>query len=74
VPTPPLTRYIGETERSLRALLDRLLRDSGLSFPAWTVLVTVDSSDGIGVGDLIEVALEVQVVRDGQPPRQRSTR
>lgn len=42
--TPPLTRDIGEAERALRALLERQLAPARLSFPAWTVLVFLESA------------------------------
>ncbi len=41
--TPPLTRAIGATERTLRDLLDSRLATAGLSFPEWTVLVFLQS-------------------------------
>jgi hypothetical protein len=65
VPAAPLTRCISEGKRSLHAVLDRLLGDARLSFPAWIVLVTVDASDTIGVGDLTEVLLEAHVIEYG---------
>jgi DNA-binding MarR family transcriptional regulator len=39
-----LTRTIGQTERSMRRLLDRKLAAAGLSFPEWTTLVAVESA------------------------------
>jgi hypothetical protein len=36
---PPLTRAIGQTERTLQALLQRQFAGSGLSFADWTILV-----------------------------------
>lgn len=50
--TPPLTRDIGQAERSLRALLDRRLGRAGLSFPQWTVLVFLDHAEALSADEL----------------------
>ena len=44
MPIPPLTQSIGSAERSMRALLERNLREADLSFSAWTALVFTNSS------------------------------
>jgi hypothetical protein len=45
-------RDIGEAENAIRALLDRLLDEAGLSFPEWTVLFPLD-----GAGPLLRSEL-----------------
>src|SRR5438046_2961278 len=62
--TPPLTKYIGEVERSLRAILDQLLEQAGLSFPSWTVVMIVDASGPREASDLIDQQLKAHVVPD----------
>ena len=52
--TPTLTgRDIGEAEHAIRALLDRLLDEAGLSFPEWTVLFTLDGAGPVARGELV---------------------
>ena len=52
--TPNLTRDIGQAERTMRALLERLLDEAGLSFPEWTVLVFLDGAGGpLARGELV---------------------
>lgn len=51
--TPPLTRTIGATERTLRDLLDSRLATAGLSFPEWTVLVFLQSGAPMPVPGLL---------------------
>ncbi|MDP3899092.1 MAG: hypothetical protein Q8Q62_20660 [Mesorhizobium sp.] len=57
---PPLTRTIGETERTLQALLQRYLATANISFQQWTVLVYL-----AGVGQLSRSALVGRLV-DGR--------
>ena len=51
--TPVLTRDIGRAERTLRALLDRLLDDAGISFPQWTVFNLLDGSASLSRSELV---------------------
>ena len=44
--TPALTRDIGQAERTMHALLERLLDEAGLSFAEWTVLNFLDGDAG----------------------------
>jgi hypothetical protein len=37
-PTPPLTQFIGRTERTLRALMDLVLAETGGTFHQWVAL------------------------------------
>ena len=37
-PAPPLTQFIGRTERTLRALMDRVLAGTGGTFHQWVAL------------------------------------
>jgi hypothetical protein len=48
--TPNLTRDIGQAERTMRALLERLLDEADLSFPEWTVLVFLDGAGPLTAG------------------------
>jgi DNA-binding MarR family transcriptional regulator len=53
-PTPPLTQFIGRTERTLRALMDRVLADTGGSFHEWVALnFTALNGDSIDRGELV---------------------
>jgi len=68
---PPPAQSVGSAERSMRALLERNLQDAGLSFPAWTVLVSTNASpltvdqvaqrqiSGHVVSSLIDARLEI---------------
>jgi hypothetical protein len=58
-----LTRDIGEAERTLRALLERLLADAGLSFPVWTVLAFLDG-EPLDRDELVGRQLRGSVVPD----------
>jgi hypothetical protein len=49
----PLTRDIGEAERSLRALLERELDGTGLSFAQWTAHVFLAGAGPLPEGELI---------------------
>jgi hypothetical protein len=61
--TPVLTRDIGEAERTLRALLERLLASAGLTFPEWTVLAFLDGAP-LGRDELVRRQLAGSVVGD----------
>jgi hypothetical protein len=53
-PTPPLTQYIGRTERTLRALMDEVLAGTGGTFHQWVALnFTASGGDSIDRGQLI---------------------
>ena len=43
----PITRFIGEAERTLQALLQRQLQKAGVSFPEWVAL-TILSAGPLG--------------------------
>jgi DNA-binding MarR family transcriptional regulator len=52
--TPVLTgRHIGEAENAIRALLDRQLEEASLSFPEWTVLLTLGGADPLPRSELV---------------------
>ena len=59
--TPPLPRSIGTAERSLRALLERELGRSHLSFPQWIALVFT-STGPLPLSQVIQRQLAGQVV------------
>lgn len=50
---PPLTRFIGQTERCMRALLEPMIAEAGLSFPQWTVLVFLHGAGPLTLDELI---------------------
>ena len=53
-PAPPITQFIGRTERTLRALMDRVLADTGGTFHQWVALnFTALNGDGIDRSELI---------------------
>jgi DNA-binding MarR family transcriptional regulator len=53
-PTPPLTQFIGRTERTLRALMDLVLADTGGTFHQWVALnFTAAGGDSIDRSELI---------------------
>ena len=53
-PAPSLSIDIGQTERTLRALLEERLQDAGLSFPEWTALSVVRAAGLMSVPDLVQ--------------------
>jgi hypothetical protein len=59
--TPALTRDIGQAERTLRALLERTLHESGLSFSDWTVLVFLDGAGLLAGSELIQRQVDGRV-------------
>ena len=53
-PAPPLTQFIGRTERTLRALMDQVLAGTGGTFPQWVALnFTAGNGDSIDRSQLI---------------------
>jgi hypothetical protein len=64
---PNLTRDIGQAERTLRALLERLLEEAGLSFAEWTVLVFLDGAGGpLIAGELVRRQVVGRVVSEAE--------
>lgn len=59
--TPNLTRDIGQAERVMRALLERLLDEAGLSFAQWTVLVFLDGAGPLATGELVRRQVDGRV-------------
>lgn len=60
-PPPALTRDLGEAERSVRAVLQTRLNRTGLSFPEWTTLVTLDVGGPLTRTEVIERQVAGQV-------------
>ncbi|MCW3063185.1 MAG: hypothetical protein JWN32_357 [Solirubrobacterales bacterium] len=53
-PTPPLTQYIGRTERTLRALMDQVLAGAGGTFHQWVALnFTASGGESIDRSQLV---------------------
>jgi hypothetical protein len=53
-PAPPLTQFIGRTERTLRALMDQVLAGTGGTFHQWVALnFTAVNGESIDRGQLI---------------------
>lgn len=62
--SPPLTRYIGEAERTLQALLQRQLEKADLSFPQWVAL-TILSGAPLTTEGLVQAIAASRVVPPG---------
>lgn len=58
---PPLTRDIGETERTLRRLLEAELTPAGLTFPQWTALAMINGAGDMPAERLIAAQLAGEV-------------
>src|SRR5262249_56008149 len=67
--THSLTRDIGQAERAMRALLERLLKKARLSFPEWTVLVFLDSAGPLPREDLVRRLIGGHIVSDAAAAR-----
>lgn len=61
---PPITRFIGEAERTLQALLQRQLEKAGMSFPEWVAL-TILSGDQLTAEGLAQAIAGARVVVPG---------
>ena len=59
--TPALTRSVGRAERTMRALLERLLDEADLSFSEWTVLVFVDAAGPLTFDELVRRQVDGRV-------------
>jgi hypothetical protein len=65
VPFTP--QLLGQTEKALNAILDRLLADSGLSEPEWVTLsIAVASDEPLDRGQLTSRVAGVLKVADGE--------
>lgn len=62
---PPLPRLIGETERTLQALLQRQLLQAGLTFPEWVALTVLSDTGPFTVPRLVDVVAASKVVASG---------
>lgn len=70
--SPPITRYIGEAERTLQALLQRQLQKAGLRFPQWVALTILSGApltreglaEAIADANLVLPGSEMSVVDD----------
>ena len=60
--TPALARDIGQAERTMRALLEQLLDEAGLSFPEWTVLNFLDGAGPLARSELAQRQVKGRVV------------
>ncbi len=60
--TSTLTRDIGQAERAMRALLEQLLYEAGLSFPEWTVLNFLDGNGPLARSALAQRQVDGRVV------------
>jgi hypothetical protein len=61
--SPPLTKHVGQAERTLQALLQTHLSRSELSFPEWTVLTFLSGPDRLGRDQLVEALDRGQIVQ-----------
>jgi hypothetical protein len=57
MPTPFGPQLIGETEKTLKAVLERSLQDTGLAEPHWVTLRIALNTDGIVDGDGLAAAV-----------------
>ena len=63
--SPPITRFIGEAERTLQALLQRQLEKAGMSFPEWVAL-TILSGGQLTAEGLVQAIADARVVVPGR--------
>ncbi|KYB44935.1 hypothetical protein AB664_16475 [Brucella anthropi] len=63
--SPPITRFIGEAERTLQALLQRQLEKAGMSFPEWVAL-TILSGGQLTAEGLVQTIADARVVVPGR--------
>ncbi|WP_079210532.1 hypothetical protein [Brucella pituitosa] len=63
--SPPITRFIGEAERSLQALLQRQLQNPEMSFPEWVAL-TILSGGQLTAEGLAQAIAGTRVVVPGR--------
>ncbi|MCW5712007.1 hypothetical protein [Shinella sp.] len=63
--SPPITRFIGEAERTLQALLQRQLQKAGISFPEWVAL-TILSGGQLTAEGLAQAIAGARVVIPGR--------
>lgn len=61
---PALTRDIGQAERAMRAVLERLLDEAGLTFPEWTVLVFLDGAVPLARSELVRRQVDGSVAHE----------
>lgn len=61
----PVTRLIGEAERSLQALLNRQLQTAGLSFAQWVVLNILTDGGPLVVAELIGAIANAKICLSG---------
>lgn len=61
---PALTRDIGQAERAMRAVLERLLDEAGLTFPEWTVLVFLDGTVPLARSELVRRQVDGRVAHE----------
>jgi DNA-binding MarR family transcriptional regulator len=62
--SPPITRFIGEAERTLQALLQRQLQKAGMTFPEWVAL-TLLSGGQLSKEGLAQAIAGARVVAPG---------
>lgn len=63
--SPPITRFIGEAERTLQTLLLRQLQQAGLTFAEWVALTILSGAGPFTVSNLTESIAAARVVASG---------
>ncbi|MFN7023433.1 MAG: hypothetical protein ACK4QP_02720 [Pseudorhizobium sp.] len=63
--TPPITRFIGEAERTLQTLLLRQLQRAELTFAEWVALTILSGAGPVTVSKLTESIADAKVVASG---------
>lgn len=69
MPTPlPLTKHVGQAERTLQALLQVQLARFDLGFPEWTVLTFLSGSGPLDRAQLVERIVGGRIAGSGEAP------
>lgn len=64
--TPPITRYIGTTERTLQALLQQQLDRIEFTFPEWTVMTFLAGAGDLEQDDVVALLRKGQIAQGEQ--------
>lgn len=66
---PPLTRVVGQAERTLQSLLHAQLRAAAMSFPEWAAFTHLNDAGTLGFGRLAETLENGRIVAPGEGAR-----
>lgn len=62
---PPLTRDIGQAERTLQALIRQQLAGAGVTFPEWVALTFLSGSGPLSDADLVQRLVDDEIASAG---------